>query len=143
FVHPTSGISTMLGRFRFSCFALAVLVVFSSTAATSTNKIEFNRDIRPILSENCYLCHGPDKNNRKAKLRLDVREVALDRGAIVPGKPDESEIVKRINATDPDDHMPPPDSRKKLTEAQKELLKNWIAQGAEYQPHWAYMKVIR
>lgn len=122
--------------------ALTCLAAFSA-AATSTNKIEFNRDIRPILSENCYLCHGPDKNNRKAKLRLDVREVALDRGAIVPGKPEESEMIKRIEATDPEDHMPPPETHKKISDAQKETLKKWIADGAEYQPHWAYMKIVR
>src|SRR5256714_4062146 len=104
--------------------------IWSGLAAT--NEIQFNRDIRPILSESCFSCHGPDKNQRKAKLRLDVREVAIAREAIVPGKPEESKIVEHIFATDPDELMPPPKSRRKLTPAQKELLKKWIAAGAEY-----------
>ncbi len=104
-----------------------------------SNAIEFNRDIRPILSENCFACHGHDKNRRKAKLRLDVREVAVERGAIVPGKPEESKLVEHIFAENPDDRMPPPDSRKVLTPAQKLLLKAWIAAGAVYEPHWAYI----
>ncbi len=112
-------------------------------AATATNKLQFNRDIRPILSENCFVCHGPDKNNRKGKLRLDVREVALEKGAIVPGKPWDSELVNRIFNTNEDDLMPPPASNKKLTSAQKELLKQWILEGAQYQPHWAYIKPTR
>ena len=106
-------------------------------------KIEFNRDIRPILSDNCFRCHGPDKGHRKAKLRLDDRSVAIEQGVIVPGKPDESELVARIFASDPEDRMPPADSHKQLTAAQKDLLKRWIAEGAEYQPHWAYLKPTR
>jgi hypothetical protein len=105
--------------------------------------IQFNRDVRPILSENCFACHGHDKNQRKAKLRLDVREVALEREAIVPGKPAESKLVEHIFATDPEEIMPPPKSGKKLTQAQKELLKQWVAGGAEYEPHWSYIKPER
>ena len=107
------------------------------------DKLEFNRHIRPILSENCFPCHGPDKNQRKAKLRLDDREVALAKEAFKPGKPDESELVRRIYTTKQDDLMPPPDSTKRLTPPQKEILKRWIAQGAEYEPHWAYIKPVR
>lgn len=117
-------------------------LAFSATPATS-QKPQFNADIRPILSESCFVCHGPDKNNRKAKLRLDVRDVALEKKAIVPGKPDKSEMIRRIYTTNLDDQMPPPDSRKKLTAEQKETLKRWIASGAEYQPHWAYIKPER
>src|SRR5687767_5215976 len=105
--------------------------------------IQFNHDIRPILSDNCFRCHGPDKGIRKAKLRLDQREVALERGAIVPGKPEESELVTRIFSQDPEEAMPPKDSHKQLSAAQKDLLKRWIAEGAEYQPHWAYIKPTR
>jgi hypothetical protein len=105
--------------------------------------VEFNRDIRPILSENCYACHGPDKNRRKAKLRLDERASALAKEAFVPGKPDESELVSRIFEEDAAAVMPPPESHKKLTRDQKELLKTWIAQGAEYQAHWAYVPPVR
>jgi hypothetical protein len=112
-------------------------------SASATNTVQFNRDVSPILSENCFVCHGPDKNNRKGKLRLDVREAALEKGAIVPGKPDQSELVSRIFNTNADDLMPPPDSNKKLTAEQKNLLKRWIEQGAQYQPHWSYIKPER
>ena len=106
-------------------------------------KVEYNRDVRPILSDNCFLCHGPDKNTRKAKLRLDIREDAIAKEAFVPGKPDDSELVKRLFTADADDVMPPPDSHKHLTDAQRDILKRWIAQGAEYQPHWAYVVPLR
>ncbi len=106
-------------------------------------EISFNRDIRPILSENCFVCHGHDKNNRKADLRLDVRDVAIKQEAIVPGKPDQSKLVARIFSEDDDERMPPAKSRKSLTPEQKELLKKWIAAGAEYEPHWAYVKPVR
>lgn len=125
---------------------LLLLLVGSPAACAlggSNNPIEFNRDIRPILSENCFVCHGHDKNRRKAKLRLDVREVAIEREAIVPGKPAESKLVEHIFAENPDDRMPPPDSRKVLTSEQKALLKEWIAAGAVYEPHWAYMQPKR
>jgi hypothetical protein len=112
-------------------------------ADSGDKPIEFNRDVRPILTENCFACHGPDKNKRKAKLRLDVHEVALERGAVVPGKPDESKLVEHIFSEDPDAQMPPPQSGKSLANGQKELLKRWIASGAEYQPHWSYMKLQR
>jgi Protein of unknown function (DUF1553)/Protein of unknown function (DUF1549)/Concanavalin A-like lectin/glucanases superfamily/Planctomycete cytochrome C len=104
---------------------------------------QYNRDIRPILAESCFACHGPDKNARKAKLRLDVREDAIKAGAIVPGKPSESELVTRINATDPSEAMPPAKSHKTLTPAQKKILEGWIAAGAEYQPHWAFIPPTR
>src|SRR5438034_1062866 len=115
----------------------------TASSSASAQKLSYNRDVRPILSENCFACHGPDKNQRKGKLRLDVREAALDKRAIVPGKPDESELVKRLHTTNPDDIMPPPESHKTLTPGQKELLERWIAEGAEYEPHWAYIKPIR
>ena len=102
-------------------------------------RVEFNRDIRPILSENCYACHGPDKNKRKAKLRLDERASAVALQALVPGKPEESELVARVNSDDAEQVMPPPASHKTLTQTQKNLLQQWIAQGAEYQAHWAYV----
>ena len=107
------------------------------------SNIQFNRDIRPILSDNCFACHGPDPNHREAKLRLDDRDAALSAGVIQPGKPEESEILARILSQDPAEHMPPEKSNKKLTDAQKELLKQWIAQGATYQKHWAYEKPVK
>src|SRR5882724_11304930 len=121
---------------------LAFLLMTHSSGA-ATNAVEFNRDVRPILSENCFACHGPDKNQRKGKLRVDLREAALEKHALVPGNPNESELIKRIHTTNPDDVMPPPESHKKLTSQQKELLKRWIAEGAEYEPHWAYIRPIR
>jgi hypothetical protein len=137
-----SAIRDMLfGRDRL--LPLLVGLPVASGLGAPSGPIEFNRDVRPILSENCFVCHGHDKNNRKAKLRLDVREVAVERGAIVPGKPDESKLVEHIFAADPDDLMPPPRTRKALTPAQKALLKDWIAAGAGYQPHWAYIQPQR
>jgi hypothetical protein len=119
---------------------LAVPAYGASTTAPLPAKIEFNRDVRPILSDNCFYCHGPDKNHRDGKMRLDIREEALAKEAFVPGKPDESELINRILTTDEDDLMPPPKSHKKLSDRDKEILKRWIAQGAEYQLHWAYEK---
>jgi Protein of unknown function (DUF1553)/Protein of unknown function (DUF1549)/Planctomycete cytochrome C len=127
---------------RYIAVVLPLLVTFQAHARGG-GPVEFNRDIRPILSENCYLCHGPDKTDRKADLRLDLREVALAKGAIVPAKVEESELVARILSDDPEEVMPPPKSTKKLTAAQKELLKRWVAEGARYQAHWAYEPIRR
>src|SRR3989454_6988331 len=124
--------------------ALSVPAIISAAvAATAAHKISYNRDIRPVLSDNCFFCHGPDQNKRKGKLRLDVREEAIAKLAIVPGKPDESKLIQRIFTTDTDDLMPPPASHKTLTLAQKQLFRRWIAQGAEYQKHWAYLSPVR
>jgi len=117
----------------------------AATAAVGDDRpISFNHDIRPILSHNCIACHGPDEHDRQAGLRLDRRDAAiaeLDSGlrAIVPGKPEESELVARIRQTDPDVVMPPPESNHRLSAAEKNLLVRWIAAGAGYQPHWAYV----
>ncbi len=105
--------------------------------------IQFNRDIRPILSENCFACHGPDVNARAADLRLDVRDAAIAMQAIVPGQPESSTLLERIVATDPDVVMPPPTSHKSLTPQQKELLRQWIAEGAEYQGHWSFIAPVK
>ena len=101
--------------------------------------IEYNRDIRPILNENCFACHGADSAARKADLRLDRRDDAVKAEAIVPGDTDKSELVQRIFSSDADEVMPPPASKKTLTPAQKELLNRWVAHGAEYQPHWSFI----
>lgn len=106
-------------------------------ALWAQDKLEYNRDIRPILAENCFACHGPDSAARKANLRLDQRELAIKKKAILPGKVAESELVARINSQDNDEVMPPPGSHKKLTDVQKKLLQRWIEQGAEYQAHWS------
>jgi hypothetical protein len=113
-------------------------------AETAGGAIRFNRDIRPLLSDNCFSCHGPDKNNRKSGLRLDDPEqpfLPSKSGAIaiVRGSPDKSELVARLYSTDKDEVMPTPGSHKTLTPAQKDLLKRWIEQGAPYEAHWAYI----
>lgn len=104
--------------------------------------IEFDRDIRPILSDNCYQCHGPDEKARKAKLRLDQKEGAfrVEDGVTIikPGKSAESEVYRRITTTDPDDHMPPAESNHKLTPKQIDLIKQWIDSGAKWSGHWAF-----
>jgi len=117
-------------------------------ARAATAEIGFNRDIRPIFAENCMACHGPDNNKRKAGLRLDTREGLFEKTpkrepAVVPGKPDKSELWRRVTATDPDDVMPPPDSHKELKPEQKEKLKQWILSGASWQGHWAFIKPER
>ena len=123
---------------RFSAIAVCLVVAGQAVAAGPQGKVRFNRDIRPVLSENCYYCHGPDPKHREGKLRLDDREAALAKEAFVPGKPDESELIKRLYTADEDDHMPPAKSHKTLKPEQKELFKRWIAEGAEYEAHWAY-----
>ena len=132
---------SLLPGISAACLSLG-LGLPARVSAGEPARIEFNRDVRPILSENCYFCHGPDKNQRKAKLRLDERESALKHGAIVPGKPDDSELVLRILSED-EDVMPPREAHKTLSEAQKQTLQDWIAQGAEYQAHWAYVAPLR
>ncbi len=127
-----------------SILALLAAVAPALVAADGAPpEIRYNRDIRPVLSDNCFLCHGPDKNHRKAKLRLDERDNAIAKGAIVPGKPDESELVRRLYTTNADDVMPPLETHKTLTAAQKEMFKQWIAQGAKYEPHWAFITPAR
>ena len=131
--------------------SFVALVIASQSALFSADKnpggIDFTRDIRPLLSDNCFSCHGPDLKQLKADLRLDTRDGAIsDLGgysAVVPGKPSESELVIRILTDDDDDLMPPSDSGKKLTSHQKALLQQWIAEGAEYDMHWAYKPVKR
>src|SRR6266581_9736254 len=122
--------------------SLASLAVLNLHAA---EKLQFNRDIRPILSDRCFKCHGPDKAARKSGLRLDVAEEAYaerkksHKHAIVPGKPNESLVCRKIFSTDPDDKMPPPDSHLSLTKEEKEKIRRWIVEGAKYQPHWAFI----
>ena len=104
---------------------------------------DFARDVRPILAQFCFKCHGPDEKARKAELRLDDRQQALEHGAFVPGKPADSELVERVFATEADKVMPPPSTKTALTDAQKQTLKAWIAAGAVYKPHWAFVKPVR
>lgn len=126
--------------FRRLCPALALTI---ASYVASAGEVRFNRDIRPILSDKCFKCHGPDANHRKAELRLDILEGALadlgDYAAVVPGAPDKSELIARITTGDEDDVMPPPDTGKTLSDDEKKLLRDWIAQGGEYEAHWAYI----
>ena len=124
---------------RISPILAALLAALPAFGA----KVDYNEDVRPILSENCFYCHGPDGNKRKAKLRLDVRADALAHKAFVPGNPEASDLIQRLSSTDSDEVMPPPDSHRTITPAQKEILKRWIAEGAEYKEHWAYVTPVR
>lgn len=114
----------------------AVLLALVPSAVRAEGKVEFNRDVRHILAENCLACHGPDDKARKADLRLDRRDDAL--AVIDLKKPAESELLRRITVADKSERMPPEKTGKKLTPAQIETLKAWVAQGAEYQGHWAF-----
>ena len=128
-------------------FALASL---SWAADSAVPRIRYNDEVQPILAENCFLCHGPDSSSRKASLRLDrfpdattARENGKWDPAIVPGKPDASPLVERIKSSDPEDVMPPRDSHKQLKPAEVALLERWVAEGAEYQPHWSLIAPSR
>ncbi|HEY1186877.1 MAG TPA: PSD1 and planctomycete cytochrome C domain-containing protein [Gemmata sp.] len=115
--------------------------------APAERTVEFNRDVRPILADACFSCHGFDPKARKAKLRLDVPEGALEEREgtfpIKPGAPQKSEVWKRITTDEADSLMPPPHTNKKLTAAQKEALRLWIEQGAKYQKHWSFEPIVR
>ena len=147
---------------RLMAVACLVAVEFGPSATDSTwaaepieiagskkpPQVSFDRDIRPILANNCFVCHGPDETDRQAGLRLDLRAIAvkaLESGqvAIVPGKPDASELIKRVTSTDENVRMPPLKGKHKpLTAAQIDLLKRWIASGAEYTSHWAFQPPV-
>jgi Protein of unknown function (DUF1553)/Protein of unknown function (DUF1549)/Planctomycete cytochrome C len=119
----------------------------AARSAAALRKIDFNRDIRPIFSDNCYFCHGPDKNRRKADLRLDTKDGLFgmkdDSYPVVPGKPDDSVLYMRITSDDPDTRMPHKDSNKRLTADQIALIKRWIEEGAEWKGHWSYVPPVR
>ncbi len=134
---------TMFAPSRRSALVALLFAALSSSPARAERPVSFNRDIRPIMSDTCFHCHGFDAKKREAKLRLDVREEALKEAEsgeipIVPGKPEESEIIRRIFTSDKDDLMPPPKAHKELTQAQKETIRRWVAEGAKYEAHWAY-----
>lgn len=122
---------------KLNTIGITLLLAVSVQAAPT--KVQYNRDVRPILSDNCFACHGPDSAARKADLRIDNREDALKAEVIVPGKPDKSSLIERILSGDKSEVMPPHKTNKKLTAAQKETLKRWIAEGAEYEAHWSFI----
>jgi hypothetical protein len=119
-------------------FGSLLCLVFIAANGWAVDKVSFDRDIRPILSDKCYFCHGPDANERKADLRLDVESSAKE-SAIDAGRPDESELIARIFSDDSDTLMPPPASKLSLSDAEKRKLRAWIEQGAEYSQHWAFV----
>ncbi len=131
-----------------SVWALWVGGIFlANTAAADSGKVDFNFQVRPLLSDRCFTCHGPDSRARKKDLRLDTREglfKKIDDGQFVvkPGDTNKSELIRRIFATD-DDQMPPQSSQRTLAPAEKELLKRWVLQGAEYKPHWSFIPVAK
>jgi hypothetical protein len=125
-----------------TAFLIGLAVGALARNSSGKEALQFNRDVRPILSDHCYACHGPDEHSRKAKLRLDKRESALGTNeagaAIVPSNPDLSELVFRIESNDEDELMPPPKFHKPLSSAEKKILVRWIAEGAKYEKHWSF-----
>lgn len=136
---------TRVGR-NLRCWVVVLLVpaIFacSKSSAIAQNKIDFGSQIKPILSDNCYACHGPDEAQRTTDFRLDQKESALDPdfSVIVPTDPESSLLIERILSKDPDEVMPPADHRKHLNESQKKVLVEWVRQGAQWSEHWAFQK---
>jgi hypothetical protein len=127
----------------FGTVAIGLLGIGNCAISVGDEPIDFNRDIRPILAENCFYCHGQDAGKRQADLRLDDSEHARQAGVFVPGKASESELIARVHSTDPDVQMPPPKSNRKISAEQLKLLERWIDQGAKYSSHWAYIAPVR
>ncbi|MEI6232213.1 MAG: DUF1553 domain-containing protein [Planctomycetota bacterium] len=128
-------------------YALTIWLLCAAVSALGA-EISFNRDIRPILSENCFYCHGQDGNKRKAGLRLDVRDDAMKAAesgeiALVPGNSAKSALIARIFSDDKGEMMPPPKSNRSITKEQKELVKRWIAEGAKYEAHWSFIAPVK
>jgi len=137
---------------RQSCLAAGgalLACLLSATASgqtTESDAVDFNRDIRPVLSDVCFACHGPDDATREADMRLDLKEAvfaAREKALIVPGRPEESELYRRLMSTDDAERMPPPESKKQLTGQQKENVRRWIEQGAPWDTHWAWIPPAR
>ncbi len=137
--------STMI--MKFPIFLYASLCLTISPFAFGKPAVDFTKDVRPLLSEYCFHCHGPDKSTREANLRLDTQEGAFkdlgDYSAIVPGQPDESELVFRLHSKDKDELMPPPKTGKTLTPEQKKIIETWIASGAKYEEHWSFRPIAK
>jgi mono/diheme cytochrome c family protein len=132
--------SVRLRRVIICSSLIATFQLAAGTHTSAADKVDFNREILPILSTTCFRCHGPDQNTRKAELRLDDRENAVGKKkAIAPGKPDESDLIARITSEDDDERMPPPKAGPKLSADQIATLRKWIEQGAGYAEHWAFI----
>ena len=132
---------------NFPTFLYASLCLTIPPLASAKPSVDFTKDVRPLLSEYCFHCHGPDKSTREANLRLDTQEGAFkdlgDYSAIVPGQPDESELVFRLHSKDKDELMPPPKTGKTLTPEQKKIIETWIASGAQYEEHWSFRPIAK
>jgi hypothetical protein len=126
---------------------VALAMTLGASGAIAAEKVDFNYDIRPLISSKCYHCHGPDEKARKAKLRLDMREDAIKEHesgqTIVPGNADKSELIHRVTSKDRDEVMPPPKEEHTLSAQEIDVLRRWINEGAEYKPHWAFVKPVR
>src|SRR5437879_5380342 len=143
----------LVNKLKLPLFATACLLSPAGpspgkeAAGSAKAKVVFDRDIRPIFSDNCYQCHGPDEKARKAKLRFDTKEGAFrvkdGKTVIVPGKTAESELVRRVTSSDPEEVMPPPKSNRKLTASQIGLLRRWVEEGAKWGVHWAFVAPAR
>ena len=136
----------MMNQTLFFSFVTSLWLLSSPTLQANPS-VDFTKDVRPLLSEYCFQCHGPDKKKRKAKLRLDTQEGAFkdlgDYSAIIPGKPGDSELVFRLNSDDKEEIMPPPKTGKVLTPEQKKIIEAWIAQGAKYEEHWSFRPIAK
>ncbi|RLS83643.1 MAG: DUF1553 domain-containing protein [Planctomycetota bacterium] len=131
-----------LGRTTFACLGLLALSAPArgdEPAPAAAPHLSYNKDVRPLLVEHCFSCHGADSASRKAGLRLDQRDAAIEFGALVPGDPDSTTFLDRVYSDDPDDVMPPPAAKKPLSTEQKEILTRWVKEGAEYEPHWSFI----
>ena len=135
---------TGIGNLSRLILFVAALSSVTFSLIAGTPRVDFNRDIQPIMADTCFRCNGFDEKARKAKLRLDIREEALKPTKsgdvpIVPGKPDQSEVIRRLFTEDADDRMPPEFIHKPLTKEQKEMFRRWIAEGAEYRDYRAFI----
>ena len=134
-----------LGPISAACLGLLALAGAARgeeqapAAALAAPRLSYNKDVRPVLVDHCFSCHGADSASRKAGLRLDKRDAAIEFGAMVPGDPDSSTFLDRVYSDDPEEVMPPPASKKPLNAEQKAILTRWVKEGAEYEPHWSFI----
>ena len=128
---------------RLSSLCFISLMALPSSRAEDVEPLSYNRDIRPILSENCFYCHGQDENKRKKDLQLNIQAGQRANGIVVPGNPDASKLIQHVISTDPEEIMPPPKSNRHVSDQQRELLKRWIAEGAVFEEHWTFQAPIR
>ncbi|HXE53284.1 MAG TPA: c-type cytochrome domain-containing protein, partial [Tepidisphaeraceae bacterium] len=137
-----------IGLVTIGCVALALGGWCAGRVdASAYATVDYDRQVLPILSDNCYKCHGPDEGARKAKLRLDTKDGAFGvikgKNIIAPGNPAGSELIRRISSSDPDVNMPPPKSGRKLTAEQIATIKAWVEQGAKWERHWAFVPPVK